>query len=214
MMCDHALEMLLEADLDELAGNGGSPLAAHVRECAKCRAVATRIAVDTRALARAFDENRVVPRPLGGRPRFALRPVVVVGAMAAALALIVFGPQRDGDLPPLAATGSTSATGPSAATGPTAATGPAASDVPAPSPARIVKPATPGARESQGTPVAPRRFAEPAPATPVRFVASQSVTVRAPALSEPGGVTVTAPEGTRVAVLRTGNPAITVVWLY
>ena len=194
MMCDHALEMLLEADLDELAGNGGSPLAAHVRECAKCRAVATRIAVDTRALARAFDENRVVPRPLGGRPRFALRPVVVVGAMAAALALIVFGLRRDRDLPPLAATG------------------PAASPVPAPSPARIVKPAARGARESQGTPVAPRRFAEPVPATPVRFVASHSVTARA--IGDPGGVTVTAPEGTRVAVLRTGNPAITVVWLY
>ena len=202
MMCDHALEMLLEADLDELAGNGGSPLAAHVRECAKCSAVAARIAADTRALARAFNANRVVQRPLGGQPRFALRPVVVVGAMAAALALIVFGPRRDRDLPPLAATG------------PTPATGPAASPVPAPSPARIVKPAARGARESQGTPVAPRRFAEPVPATPVRFVASHSVTARAPAIGDPGSVTVTAPEGTRVAVLRTGNPAITVVWLY
>jgi len=46
----------------------------------------------------------------------------------------------------------------------------------------------------------------------VRFVASHSVTARA--IGDPGGVTVTAPEGTRVAVLRTGNPAITVVWLY
>lgn len=181
MKCDHALELLLEADLDELAGNGGSALAAHVRECAKCRAVAAQIATDTRALARAFDANRVVAPETSARRRFAVRPAVVVGAMAAAFAFIVFGLRQDGDVPPLAATGSTAAT---------------------------------AARESSGTPVAPRRFAEPVPATPVRFAASQSVTVHAPAISDAGGVTVTPPEGTRVAVLRTGNPAITVVWLY
>lgn len=181
MNCDHALELLLEADLSELDGVGESPLAAHVRDCAKCRAVAAQVLADTRALALATGDRRVVTRPSGARRSYVRRPVAAAGALAAVLALAVFGPMRTDD--------DTHATVP--APGPAA---PAATEVP------------------RGVPAAARRFAEPAAATPMRLVASQSVTARA--TGDPDRVIVTAPEGTRVAVLKTGNPAITVVWLY
>jgi hypothetical protein len=178
MTCDHALELLLEADLGELDGHGDSPFAAHVRECAKCGAVAARVAMDTRALARAPGDLRTAARPAGVRRPYRLHPVALAGALAAAFALVLFGLRQIDDGQRVAAV---------------------SSPLPAP-----VSPL--------GTLVAARRFAEPAAATPMRLVASQPVAARA--TGDPDVVTVTAPEGIRVAVLRTGNPAITVVWLY
>jgi hypothetical protein len=57
------------------------------------------------------------------------------------------------------------------------------------------------------------RFADVAPATPVRFVASQSAdTLAGRAVSS--GVAVIPPPGRSAAVLETRNAKITVVWLY
>ncbi len=41
--CDSAFERLLEADPAELAGQGDSELAIHVRDCPRCQAVGSRL---------------------------------------------------------------------------------------------------------------------------------------------------------------------------
>ncbi|HEY8470292.1 MAG TPA: hypothetical protein VIL18_11650 [Longimicrobiales bacterium] len=43
MTCREAIEWLLEAEPDELAGRGGGAAAEHVRACVRCRAVAARL---------------------------------------------------------------------------------------------------------------------------------------------------------------------------
>ena len=43
MTCTEALDLLLEADPETLAGRGESPLTAHLRSCAHCQATATRL---------------------------------------------------------------------------------------------------------------------------------------------------------------------------
>lgn len=207
MTCDHALELLLETDLAELDGVGGSPLAAHVRECAKCRVVAARIAMDTRALARADFVGGLAARPSGVRRSYRLRPVAAAGALAAVLALAVFGVRRAAEGP------RTTAAVPAPAARSTVVTKPSPVGVPVPAAVAVKTPVAHVARNAP-TPaqVTGRRFAEPVAATPVRLVASQPVAVRA--TGDADGVTVRAPAGTRSAVLRTGNAAITVVWLY
>jgi hypothetical protein len=201
MTCDHALELLLEADLGELDGAGESPLARHVRDCAKCRAVAAQLAMDTRALAVARGEHPAA-RPTGARRAFRLYPVAFAGALAAALALVVLEVDHTAVDSPATSHPSSSLV----VANPAARVAP-----PAPPPAsrRIEAPLASRRIEA---PAAARRFAEAVAATPVRLVASQSVAVRVS--GDPDAVTVRAPEGTRVAVLKTGNAAITVVWLY
>ena len=44
MTCEHALELMLEADPAELSGGGDSPLAAHIAGCGRCAAVAAALA--------------------------------------------------------------------------------------------------------------------------------------------------------------------------
>jgi len=56
--CEEALELMLEADLEELAGRGGSALAAHAQSCARCAATAERLLAGERLLAAALDEIR------------------------------------------------------------------------------------------------------------------------------------------------------------
>jgi anti-sigma-K factor RskA len=53
--CDTALERLLEADPAELAGQGDSELATHVRECSRCQMVAARLLTGQEALAGALN---------------------------------------------------------------------------------------------------------------------------------------------------------------
>jgi anti-sigma-K factor RskA len=54
--CDNAFERLLEADPAELAGETDSELAVHVRECARCQAVATELLAGQVQLASALGE--------------------------------------------------------------------------------------------------------------------------------------------------------------
>lgn len=59
MNCENALDLMLEADLPELRGEGDSDLAQHVRTCVDCRARAETILAGQEALAEAMD--RVTP---------------------------------------------------------------------------------------------------------------------------------------------------------
>lgn len=197
--CDEALEMMLEAEPAELAGQGSSAVAIHLGECARCGAVAMRLLADTRALretvAAAPGDSRAFAR--GGRR--VTRPVVVASALAAAAALIFVLP-RKAEVPgvpgvPVATARST----PDARSSATAAAR-----------ASSVAPASRALTESPA--IAARRFADPVAATPVRFVASQPVTTAE--VATPVAVSVTPPPGVRAAVLRTKDPGITVVWLY
>ena len=50
MKCAEAVQHVLEADPSELRGEQDSPLSAHIRSCAQCRAVADRILEQEQAL--------------------------------------------------------------------------------------------------------------------------------------------------------------------
>ena len=99
MSCEQARDAMLDAEPDELRGVGASALAAHVRECARCRAAAATLLGGTAALARALDDGvaararDVLPMPVGARSRRA-RPALAAAiplAAAAALALLFVG---------------------------------------------------------------------------------------------------------------------------
>lgn len=102
MRCEEAIELMLEAELEELAGRGDSALAAHVRSCARCAATAERLLAGQRLLAAALDEvqprvsadeviagarlHRKAPSPLGSR-RLGRRGLAAAVPLAAAAAL-------------------------------------------------------------------------------------------------------------------------------
>jgi hypothetical protein len=93
------LDLLLEAEPDELAGIGSSEVAQHVAHCSRCRAVANEIlegqgllAGGIRALGPAGDVGLVVGRiRLRDRRRRQLRKVVLPLAAAAVLSVLVVG---------------------------------------------------------------------------------------------------------------------------
>lgn len=65
MNCEQSLELLLEADVDELSVGAAGPLGEHLRACERCRRRADRIVAEHRRLATALSavENvRVRPR--------------------------------------------------------------------------------------------------------------------------------------------------------
>jgi anti-sigma factor RsiW len=118
--CDVALERMLEADPDELAGRGDSELALHVAGCARCGAVAAELLAGQETLAaglRSLEGGRDVEVVLDGvrraaarrrRRRRLLSRVAAPLAAAAALALLVVGDRGSqvrpqASLPPRAA---------------------------------------------------------------------------------------------------------------
>ena len=100
MDCRSARDLLLEAEPAELRGEGGSPLAAHLRECAGCRSAARAILAGQaeldaalRALAAAPAEARVLPlRRRAGLARRVATLAVPLAAAAAAVMLLDRGP--------------------------------------------------------------------------------------------------------------------------
>lgn len=210
MTCTQMLERLIEADPDALAGHGTSAVATHVRECARCRAVAEQLLVETRMLASVIDRGAVVRR---------IRPAPVILAIAAAAAVaFVMLPHQSGS-PAIAA--------PSQA--PVAAAAPTAVAPVVVSPAlreatpvtgeraRRASRSTTGPATSRTAPAVASsqarqaRVATPYPtATPVT-IAPMQVTQSELTHEQ---VAVTPPPGKRVAVMRTGDPTITVVWVY
>ena len=71
--CAAIRELLLDGDPAELRGAGESPLALHVRDCARCAADAERVLDAQRRLADALADltaaARPVPPPVRARPR-------------------------------------------------------------------------------------------------------------------------------------------------
>jgi len=97
MDCAAARALLLEADPAELRGGGDSPLAAHLAECAACRARAEAILAGEaelgaalRMLATPSADAKVIPlrprRPWGGRM---VPAAASLAAIAAALAAVM-----------------------------------------------------------------------------------------------------------------------------
>lgn len=61
MTCDEAGGMILEGDAHELEGAGEGPLAAHIRDCPRCRGMARAVLDGENALAK--EMARLVPMP-------------------------------------------------------------------------------------------------------------------------------------------------------
>jgi len=108
--CETTRALLLEADPVELAGEGDGPLAAHLRTCVDCRAVAGRLLAVERSLAAALGESnsrrgadeaarRAIMAAHGAGWWRAARWVPV--AAAAALALVLLRRDRQVLPPPL-----------------------------------------------------------------------------------------------------------------
>jgi hypothetical protein len=187
MKCENSLVLLLEAEREELEGRGTSEVAAHVRECARCGAVAARLLADTEVLAAHAAAGGVEARALR---RVVSRPLVFGCALAAAATIaMLLMPARDvpGHVQTAARVSSAPATIP-------------ALSMPLTQPKPLVR-------------VHEARFADAIAATPVRFVTSQTSEQQAPA-SDFNGVSVAPPPGVRSTVLATRNAKITVVWLY
>ncbi len=210
MNCDAMLVGMLDAEPGELGGRGSSALAAHVRTCRKCGAVADQLLAQTRSLGAAiechpaFDFAARTERPTrrlvmsAGVTSLAASILVALLVQYSLRARITIDPPvRDGVTLPR--------TPPELA-----------SDRTGMITARIVAPLDPGV--AKGYPAAalaiePTRFAD---ATPVIAVpVAPTPVVVAPALAdEPAVVSVDPPAGTRAMILRGRNPAVTVVWLY
>lgn len=192
MTCTQMLERLIEADPATLAGRGSSDVATHVRECARCRAVADQLLAETRLLASAVERGAVVRR---------IRPIVLAPALAAAAALaFVMLPDRPTSPP---------ATIPSRS--------PVVSITPVVVTPVVVSPSlTPVVRPSVRPAVASTRAPQPRIAQAYPLATPISATPLAPTPSEISfeQVAVTPPPGKRAAVMRTSDPAITVVWVY
>ncbi len=102
MTCEMKLDLLLEAEPDELAGIGDTEVAQHVAHCRRCRAVADEIlggqallADGLRVLSPAGDVNSVVERirlrERRRHQRSRVRKFVLPLAAAAVLSVLVFG---------------------------------------------------------------------------------------------------------------------------
>lgn len=101
MDCARARDGLMEADVAELQGHGGTALAEHLRTCAVCRAKADAILATYTAL-----DASLSTEPPRRMPR-ALRWLAVAVPLAAAAALVlVLGqpPERFGTPPAAAVT--------------------------------------------------------------------------------------------------------------
>jgi len=105
MTCDEALEAILEAEPDALAGLGDHPLADHVRTCTRCRALARSVMADEEALGRELGSavpasdlegllNQAFPPRTAGpklfRPRHRALGLALIPLAAAAAAVSLF----------------------------------------------------------------------------------------------------------------------------
>lgn len=107
MDCPTARDLLLEADPAELRGEGDSPLAAHLRDCAACRARAQAILAGEaeldaalRSLAAARTGTRVIALwPRHGLARRVGTIAVPLAAAAAAAGVVLLRPAPAGEKP-------------------------------------------------------------------------------------------------------------------
>jgi hypothetical protein len=192
MTCTSALELMLDAEPSELDADGVTPLSTHLRDCVRCRRVASRLGQDTLLLTQMLPVARV--RPSGRRAGPTLVPVFAL----AAIVMAVMSRSRSDDTPTLIPP-------------PVQTAGPAVAAV-VPSPA----PPTPNAaaapiQVTRARQASLRAFAPAVAVAPVRF---EPVASKSSVPVSPGTVTVTPPAGTRATVMQTSNPKLVVVWLY
>ena len=194
MNCTAALEAILDAEPTDLAGQGTTSLAAHIVACNRCRAVAHRISVETGLLASSIAPSEVRRRVPSGAPVWVRGLLVPVGLAAAlVLALVSRTPHPPNVIVSVASPKPAIAV-PEPVVSPRVATGTAPVSV-------------------QRTPSRVRAYPAPIPVAAVRI--SPQAQTFAPPRVEGGATVIVDPQpGQRVAVMRTSNPKITVVWLY
>jgi hypothetical protein len=89
MTCSTILDQLLEADLSELTSTGDTPIAVHLRGCARCRSVADRVVHDTHALGLVVLSAARAPLVAPSRPRGVItRRAWVVGLSGVAATIL------------------------------------------------------------------------------------------------------------------------------
>ena len=222
MTCLTMLDRMLEAELDELDGRGDSALAGHVRECARCRAVAKQLRLDTTHLGDVVQEARpsrplVRPARRAGGPRAGH---VGAWAVAAALALMAVRAWRRTETPSAAAVGRTPNAAHATAASASASRHTAGERYDSPRVASTSRRPTATGRRDSGSPVtattAPTVRVVPVslrPLTPVAAV--EAVRLDVTPAAPPLGAEVQAdpPPGRRATIMRTPSPSVTVVWL-
>lgn len=192
MRCELVLEALLDAEPAELSATTQTPLAEHLRGCARCHRVATQLLQDTWRLAPAMAAQRV-RRPARRVRQVVLLPTFAVAALVVAVMLRGHG-------------------GAGIETAPVAVSVPIHQE---PVVSAVAEPSTLNGPVVRLTRPVRTRTAAFAPATPIVPVRLSQAPVAAPVTGAAGaGVTVTPPAGTRAAVMHTSNPRLVVVWLY
>jgi hypothetical protein len=101
MSCTTAREEMLIADLEDLRGEGDSELAAHLRTCAECRAVAATLVRAQAAMGEGLAALKpdVPVKAAAIRKQTAWRWAPLPLAAAAVLALLLVRPQSNNTLP-------------------------------------------------------------------------------------------------------------------
>ena len=236
--CDDMREQMLEAELAELQGSGESALARHVRVCAACRAVAGVLVADTALMRRMAAREIVVPSRAAHEVavqasrrvrRHAWRPVPLLALPVAAAIVVLFvrtaeppsGSVADSATPPAGAeVGGVPAAVSSQPASPTVSMVPDAEHPstraieplvvrPLPAPtvaARSTTAAASGVSAREWAPIADR-----APSAHASGWDSY-IPPALPRVDE--AVRLTPVSGSRAMVMRTRDPAVTVVWLY
>jgi len=211
MTCMPMLDRMLEADVSDLLGRGDSVVAAHVRECVRCRAIAEQLVADTRDLASAATTT-IVAEPTSTKR--APRRAYVLAASGIAAMIVVLAFRHRGEA-------SRAAT--SIVMRPVEVQPPAGVPIAPTSPVRLVSP-----KRSASNRVG--RTAQPTgrPVDPLRVHAERTVVAAAdravavlpvriaptPQQSLGDTVSVDPSPGKRASVMRTDRPGVTVVWLY
>jgi hypothetical protein len=198
MNCNQALELMLDAEPAELALAVESPLADHIRGCAKCSAVARRLFGVTRSIARVVEQEPALVVAVGARATRRRWSVGAGTALAAAatLALLVQGGgalvATDATTPSVIARSEPEST--------TADSAPKAADAPEPRLAPM-----PAAEQFRSVAFTSSRAVAPA-------IAETMTLPRNAELS--GGISVAPPAGMHATVMTTSDPTVTVVWLH
>jgi len=192
MTCETALQAMLDAEPSHLDAAGVAPLSTHLRDCTRCRRVASQLVQDTLLLARELPSapvKRAAPRAT---------PTLVPACALAAIVMAVTLRSRSADELVVTPAPVKNAVGVVEASAP----------APAPRPPNAAA-ASPRVTRIHQAPL--RAFAPAVAVVPVRI---EPAVVQSSVPVSPGAVTVVPPAGTRATVMHTSNPKLVVVWLY
>ena len=207
MTCAEMFEQMLEADLSELRLDAASPLAAHLRDCARCRSIAARLRRDTSLLATAVAQRRRRRTSMARR---------YTGLAAASIFVVMLARWPDAD-----------EVHPVSLRGAVVVADTTRLDTRSTSSPRVLPVASPGVsmggrQPSARTSATPTGSVVENPVRAQRIAAAVAERPRSVAAIRlhgapvvPLGATVRADpiDGKRATIIRTTNPAITVVWL-